>query len=103
MDVTSSSTVSVQRLYASSTSVARSIGHSIMPAYTDVISNSENSIAVTTPKLPPPPRSAQNRSGWLSASARTSVPSAVTISMATTLFAAMPWRRASQLRPPPSV
>ncbi len=32
-----------------------------------------NSIAVTTPKLPPPPRSAQNRSGWCSWSARTSV------------------------------
>ena len=30
-----------------------------------------NSIAVTTPKLPPPPRSAQNRSGSLSASVRT--------------------------------
>ena len=32
VDVTSSSAVSVQRLYASSTSVARSIGHNIMPA-----------------------------------------------------------------------
>ena len=30
-----------------------------------------NSITVTTPKLPPPPRSAQKRSGWWSASTRT--------------------------------
>ena len=36
---------------------------------------------VTTPKLPPPPRSAQNRSGSLSAVARTSSPSAVTTSI----------------------
>ena len=37
---------------------------------------------MTTPKLPPPPRTAQNRSGSVSASARTSRPSAVTSSAA---------------------
>jgi hypothetical protein len=39
------------------------------------------------PKLPPPPRSPQNRSGSLSASTRRNLPSGVTSSIATTLFA----------------
>src|SRR6266545_961137 len=38
-----------------------------------------NSNVVTTPKLPPPPRSAQNRSGFSVSLARRSCPSAVTI------------------------
>jgi hypothetical protein len=42
---------------------------------------SENRNEVTTPKLPPPPRSAQNRSGCSSADARTMLPSAVTTSV----------------------
>ena len=40
---------------------------------------------VTTPKLPPPPRIAQNRSGLVSASTRRSCPSAVTISAASSV------------------
>ena len=39
-----------------------------------------NSNSVTTPKLPPPPRSPQNRSAFSSALARTTLPSAVTTS-----------------------
>ena len=61
-----------------------------------------NSIAVTTPKLPPPPRSAQNRSGSCSASTRTSSPSAVTSSSAVTALVCSPYLRASQPMPPPS-
>ena len=37
-----------------------------------------NSNEVTTPKFPPPPRSAQNRSGWLVSLAVTTSPAAVT-------------------------
>ena len=62
-----------------------------------------NSIAVTTPKLPPPPRTAQNSSVFRVASARTNEPSAVTSSTAVTLFVARPRERAYQLSPPPSV
>ena len=46
---------------------------------------SRSSSAVTTPKLPPPPRSAQNSSGCSSAMARTGSPSAVTSSTASRL------------------
>ena len=60
-------------------------------------------MAVTMPKFPPPPRSAQNRSAWSSEVARTSCPSGVTSSIAVTWLAASPCLRASQLRPPPSV
>ena len=48
---------------------------------------------VTTPKLPPPPRSAQNRSGLVSASARRSSPSAVTMSAASRLSIVRPCLR----------
>ena len=58
---------------------------------------------VTIPKLPPPPRSPQNSSGFSSALARTTSPSAVTTSYDTTLSQASPNRRASQPIPPPSV
>jgi hypothetical protein len=57
---------------------------------------------VTTPKLPPP-RSAQNRPVSVHASARTSRPSAVTASIASTLLADSPYARPSQLIPPPTV
>ena len=59
--------------------------------------------AVTTPKLPPPPRRPQSRSGFSSSLARTTAPSAVTTSAASRLSHAGPWRRAIQPRPPPSV
>src|SRR5919197_1382998 len=46
---------------------------------------SRNSSDVTTPKLPPPPRSAQNRSGCSFSLAMTTLPSAVTTSADTRL------------------
>ena len=48
---------------------------------------------VATPKLPPPPRIAQNRSGWASASTRRSWPSAVTSSAASRLSMVRPCLR----------
>lgn len=86
----------VSSRHACRTSTPRSIGNLGPPAYTSVIGNSRSSIAVTTPKLLPPPRSAQNRSGSLSRSARTIRPSAVTTSIASTLLAARPYLRPSQ-------
>ena len=62
-----------------------------------------NSKAVTTPKLPPPPRTAQNRSGCSSAEARSTRPSAVTTSAETRLSMLSPYLRVSQPMPPPSV
>ena len=64
---------------------------------------SRNSNSVTTPKLPPPPRRPQNRSGFSVAVARTIAPSAVTTVYASTLSQARPNWRASQPMPPPSV
>ena len=58
---------------------------------------------VATPKFPPPPRSAQNRSGWLSASARSSSPSAVTTSAASRSSMVMPCLRTRNPIPPLSV
>ncbi len=55
------------------------------------------------PKLPPPPRIAQNRSGFSSALARTSFPSAVTTSADRRLSAVSPYLRLIQPNPPPSV
>ena len=51
---------------------------------------------VTTPKLPPPPRSAQNRSGCSSALAVSTSPSAVTTSNEMTLSQVSPCFRTSQ-------
>src|SRR3954469_2484699 len=59
-------------------------------------------MAVTAAKLPPPPRSAQNRSGSFSASTRWDWPSAVTILIATTVLAAMPRLRDRKVNQPPS-
>ena len=55
------------------------------------------------PKLPPPPRTAQYRSGFSSALAWRSWPSAVTMSTDFTLSSARPKRRATRPKPPPSV
>src|SRR5690349_11538863 len=57
--------------------------------------------ATTIAKSPPPPRSAQNRSGSLSASTVRASPSAVTSSIARTRLQANPYWRPNQLRPPP--
>ena len=58
---------------------------------------------VTTPKFPPPPRSAQNRSGWLSASTCRSSPSAVTTSAASRSSTVSPCLRTRKPTPPLSV
>ena len=55
------------------------------------------------PKLPPPPRIAQNRSGFSSGLARVTVPSASTISADRRLSSASPYFGISQPMPPPSV
>src|SRR5690606_34655090 len=64
---------------------------------------SANSNPVTTPKLPPPPRIAQKRSGFSVALARSRLPSAVTTSADRRLSSVMPYFRVSQPNPPPSV
>src|SRR5438309_134404 len=58
---------------------------------------------VTTPKLPPPPRSAQNRSGFSVALVRARRPSAVTTSTAVRLSHERPYLRPMRPTPPPSV
>ena len=55
------------------------------------------------PKLPPPPRTAQNRSGSAASLTVTSRPSAVTRSTSTRLSIVRPCLRASQPMPPPRV
>ena len=60
-------------------------------------------IVVATPKLPPPPRTAQKRSGLFAAWQVTNFPSAVTRSTLTSWSQARPWARINQPRPPPSV
>lgn len=69
-------------------------GSSSMPPTNSRTSWSRNRNRVTTPKLPPPPRMAQNRSGWLSASTRSDSPSAVTTSAASRLSMVRPCLRA---------
>ena len=58
---------------------------------------------MTTPKLPPPPRIAQYRSGCSSAAARTRSPLASTISASSRLSIVSPHLRVRWPRPPPSV
>src|SRR5512132_3996016 len=62
---------------------------------------SANRNELTTPTFPPPPRSAQNRSGWWLADARTMSPSAVTTSASTRLSTVSPCLRMSHPMPPP--
>ena len=65
-EVTSSGVVSVQSRQAVSTRSDSSQSQIIQPAKTCSSGKSSNSIAVTTPKLPPPPRSAKKRSrSWV--------------------------------------
>src|SRR5881275_609655 len=58
---------------------------------------------VTTPKLPPPPRRAHNRSGCSAALTRSHLPSAVTSSAAVRLSHVSPNLRPMRPTPPPSV
>jgi hypothetical protein len=62
-----------------------------------------NSNEVTTPKLPPPPLSAQNKSSFSLPLATRGFPSAVTISSDRTLSQVRPYFLTSQPTPPPSV
>ena len=64
---------------------------------------SRNRKRVATPKLPPPPRIAQKRSGWVSASTCRSSPSAVTTSAASRSSIVRPYLRTRNPTPPPSV
>ena len=64
---------------------------------------SGNSKLVTTPKLPPPPRNAQNRSGFTVAPTWCNWPSARTISTPVSASTDIPKARVIQLNPPPSV
>ena len=58
---------------------------------------------VTTPKLPPPPRNAQNKSASLSGEATWTEPSAQTTVAARRLSTVSPYLRRTQPSPPPSV
>ena len=72
--------------YASSTCTASSPRHAMAPPrISGPTGKSRYSNEVTMPKLPPPPRSAQNSSAFSSADARTSAPSAVTTSIDTSV------------------
>ncbi len=62
-----------------------------------------NSSDAAMPKLPPPPRIAQKRSGFSPALARHTLPSAITISADRRLSSASPYFGISQPMPPPSV
>ena len=66
-----------KRITSGVCSIGQNVGPAITVAPTGCVRNSNE---VTTPKLPPPPRSAQNRSGCSSALACTCVPSASTTS-----------------------
>src|SRR5215471_21780243 len=59
--------------------------------------------SVTTPKLPPPPRNAQNKSGFSVALARTTEASTVTNVNCSTLSQDSPNRRVSHPVPPPRI
>ncbi len=72
--------VAIARRPRSMTSGARSSGWNIARITSSLNSCSANSNSVTTPKLPPPPRSAQNRSGRSLSEVRRMRPSAVTTS-----------------------
>src|SRR5436305_13596470 len=76
-------------------------GHSPSDSTTDLRGCSLTSNSVTTPKLPPPPRKAQNKLALFAASARRSEPSAVTTVDASTLSHDSPNLRVSHPVPPP--
>ena len=82
---------------------ACSTGQNVGPATTVSTGCRRNSNSVTTPKLPPPPRIAQNRSGCSSALARTRSPSASTTSAPSRLSIGQPARARQVPMPPPSV
>src|SRR5215469_6196421 len=70
---------------------------------TEVSGCNRTSNSVTTPKLPPPPRKAQNKSAFSLALARTTELSAVTSVNCSTLSHDNPNRRVSHPVPPPRI
>ena len=87
-----------------STVGASSAGHATSPARMVGPSGcSSNVKSVTTPKLPPPPRRPQNRSGFSAWEARTMEPSAVTTWQDLSASIASPIFRMRWPMPPPSV
>ena len=90
--------------YCWRTCFAWSMGKTINPAMISGPTGwSLNSNCVTTPKLPPPPLIAQNKSVFSFSLARILSPSAVTISAATRLSIVMPYFRVNHPKPPPNV
>src|SRR5215469_9430656 len=85
------------------TSAASSRFQSIGPAQTVLTGCASNRNEVTTPKFPPPPRIAQNRSAFSSALATTKLPSASTISTESRLSIVSPYFRVRWPIPPPRV
>ena len=78
-------------------------GNMSIPPTTVSSSCRRNRNRVATPKLPPPPRIAQNRSGCVSSSTCRVSPSAVTISAASRSSIVRPYFRRRKPTPPPSV
>ena len=76
-----------------STSAPFSSGQKIGPPYTVATGCARNRNDVTTPKLPPPPRTPQNRSAFSSALAVTNRPSASTTSTPSRLSMVRPYLR----------
>src|SRR5204862_6430928 len=80
-----------------------SIGRKVGPPTTSPTGWARNVNSVTTPKLPPPPRSAQKSSAFSSALALTCSPSASTTSAESRLSIVSPQPRVRYPIPPPSV
>jgi hypothetical protein len=89
--------------YHDRTSSPRSSGHSSGPATTVGTGDNRKANRVTTPKLPPPPRIAQKRSGSEFSLAVTKLPSARTTSASIRLSIESPRVRVRFPTPPPSV
>src|SRR6185436_10275206 len=100
----SSGALATSSRYSRSTAGAAENGCTMSPAITwGPTGCRAKSNDVTTPKLPPPPRIAQNSSGCSVALARTISPAAVTTSAEIRLSTVSPCLRLSQPNPPPSV
>src|SRR3954452_19973002 len=100
--LTSSGCVGIQLRYQLSSSAASSSDQIIGPATAVACSCSWSVNDVTTPKFPPPPRIAQNRSGFSASLAWASVPSASTTSAPSMLSTERPYLRVRCPTPPPS-
>ena len=90
--------------WATKEAITSGVAGSIRIPPTIVPSGCSRSLSrVATPKLPPPPRIAQNRSGWVWASTRSCWPSAVTTSAASRSSMVRPCLRTRKPTPPPRV